>query len=266
VSARAAGQAAPVGPETTILCYHAVSRDWNGPLAVHPRRLERQLRTMLRRGYAPRTLSQAMTAERPQRTLVVTFDDAYRSVLTQAMPVLAALGVPATVFVTTDLAATGAPVTDAIPIAPDWVGPGEEMRSMTWEELRGVAGDGWEVGSHTCSHPDLTGISAGAAGEELRRSRQDCEEALQRECPSVAYPFGAHDATVVAEAQRAGYRHGVTLGRRLLEPAAAPGPLELPRLGIYRGTGSLEFALATAAPVRRLCFRRGLHASQRQPS
>jgi peptidoglycan/xylan/chitin deacetylase (PgdA/CDA1 family) len=38
----------------------------------------------------------------PNRALVVTFDDGYRNVFTQAAPVLQALGIPATLFVATD--------------------------------------------------------------------------------------------------------------------------------------------------------------------
>jgi peptidoglycan/xylan/chitin deacetylase (PgdA/CDA1 family) len=236
-----------------VLCYHAVSADWGSDLAVHPQALEAQLTRVLRRGYTPRTLSQAMDeGAAGGRTLVVTFDDAYRSVLELAAPILARLEVPGTVFAPTDLATSGGLMTDLIPI-PDYLsGPPGELRCMNWEELRQLAGSGWEVGSHTCTHPVLTEIDPGAAASELSRSKAACEAEIGARCRSVAYPLGAWDETVTEAARGAGYEFGVTLGDRLLGPLGLRDPLTIPRDGVYWSTKRWQFGLMTAAPLRRL--------------
>jgi peptidoglycan/xylan/chitin deacetylase (PgdA/CDA1 family) len=235
-----------------ILCYHAASERWPSVGAVTPEALDRQLRYLLQRGYRPRTLSDALNDSAGQKTVVVTFDDAFCSVLTQALAVLEALAVPGTLFVPTDFAAEGAPMTWSM--LGKWVGTEHEseLRCMSWEEIRRLAAAGWEVGSHTCSHPNLTAIDGEVALGELRRSREACEAALQRPCRSLAYPFGAHNTDVVELAEKAGYELAVTLGNRLLGPLSSDDLLRLPRDGVYRSTSWPHFLLATSSPLRRI--------------
>src|SRR5262245_51756766 len=94
-----------------ILCYHAVSERWPSVGAISPAALDRQVGHLVGRGYRPRTLAEAPAAPAGERTLVVTFDDAFRSVLERGLPVLERHGVPATLFVPTQFAAESAPMT-----------------------------------------------------------------------------------------------------------------------------------------------------------
>lgn len=236
-----------------ILCYHAVSSDWPSPLAVTPQALERQLRHVLRLGYVPRTLTEALAAE--GRSVVVSFDDAFGSVLELGLPLLRRLGIPGTVFVPTDFAAEQAPM-DWSALAR-WRGTKHEneLRCMGWGEIRELAAAGWEIGSHTASHPRLTELPRARQDEELQRSRLACEEAMQKPCPTLAYPFGAHDDGVVDAAAAAGYEAAVTLGLRLLEPRVRREPLRLSREGIYLDSPWYQFLLACSPVLGRLRSR-----------
>lgn len=233
-----------------ILCYHAISSAWVTPLAVSPEELERQLRQVLRRGYTPRTLSGALVAD--GRSVVVSFDDAFRSVYELGLPLLRKLGVPGTLFVPTDFAAEGAPMTWSD--LARWSGTEHEseLRCMGWEEIRELAAAGWEIGSHTASHPNLTELPGDEQAVELQQSRVACEEALQRPCSTLAYPFGAHDDGVVETAAATGYEAAVTLGLRLLEPRVREDPLRLSREGIYRDVPWFQFLLASSPLLGRL--------------
>lgn len=241
-----------VRSQLLILCYHSVSDEWPEVAAVGPATIERQVRHALRRGYVPVTLSEALRADAPRRTLAVTFDDAFASVLERGLPVLDGLGVPATLFVPTDYVTAAAPL--AWSSLGDWVGtPHEgELRPLTWDGVRRLFAAGWEIGSHTCSHPNLTSLTPAAVEEELVRSKRACEQALQRPCATLAYPFGATSPTVREAAARAGYAAAVTLGERLLEPRLRQDPLRLSRDGVYRTTGSLQFALLCSPLLGRL--------------
>jgi peptidoglycan/xylan/chitin deacetylase (PgdA/CDA1 family) len=239
-----------VSVDLLILCYHAVSSGWDSFLAVDPGRLRSQLHRLLRRGYKPKTLSAALAEPLDGRTLVVSFDDGYRSILDRGLPVLRDLGVPATVFVPTDLideAGLFKYMSDDHLPADE-----EELRCMSWEQVRSLIGAGWEVGSHTCTHPHLPELDDRQLSTELARSRAVCEERLQRPCETIAYPYGSYDARVKDAAADAGYRLGVTLESRLLEPIAGRGPLDLPREGIFRETRRSKYLVNTSPTVRRV--------------
>lgn len=249
--------------DLVILCYHAVSEDWPGVGAVEPRLLDRQIRYLLRRGYRPLTLSEACASRPGERTFVVTFDDAFHSVLERGLPVLERLDVPATLFVPTDFASEAAPMTWST--LGQWLGTvhERELHCMSWDDVRHLAGAGWEIGSHTCSHPDLTALDSQEAVAELARSKQACEAETQRACESLAYPFGAHDDQVVGLAGSAGYERAVTLGDRLLGPRCRDRPLELSREGVYRTTRWPHFLAATSPALGSV---RGMRLYQRPAS
>src|SRR4051812_45967822 len=143
----------------------------------------------MRRGYRAVTFAEAVRATPDDRVVALTFDDAYRSVREYALPLLDRLGVPATVFAVASFADAAAPVTTAM---GDWSdGPhAHELQSMGWDELRALVGHGWEIGSHTRTHPMLTRLSDADLGEELASSRTACEAATGQPCRSLAYPFG----------------------------------------------------------------------------
>jgi peptidoglycan/xylan/chitin deacetylase (PgdA/CDA1 family) len=216
--------------DVLVLCYHAVSETWRASQSVPPEDLERQLRLLLRRGYRGTTFSAAVlgAADR-QKTLAVTFDDGYRSVLERALPILGELGLPGTVFVPTDHVGSETPM--VWPGMEHWRGTSHEaeLTPMGWDELARLQGAGWEVGSHSRSHAKLTSLDDEALRSELLDSRRACTERLGTSCTSLAYPYGAYDERVVDAARQAGYSAAGGIPVRFNRPQ----PLEWPRVGIY---------------------------------
>ena len=232
--------------DTVVLCYHAVSEDWPAPLSVRPDRLEEQLELLLRRGYRGATFSEAVLAPPWRRTVAVTFDDGFRSVRDLALPILSRLGLPGTIFAVSAFAAGGGRLSwDGI---DHWEsGPhSHELESLSWDDLRGMSELGWEVGSHTRSHPRLTRLDDASLKDELRGSLEACRDGRQGGCSSVAYPYGDVDARVVAVAGSAGYRTGAALPAR----PHARRPLEWPRIGVYHGDDRRRFVLKLSRLVR----------------
>ena len=234
--------------DVLVLCYHAVAADWPADLAVTPPNFERQVVMMQRRGYRGATFHDAVTHPPWPKTLAITFDDAFRSVFAYAFPLLAGLDVPATVFVPTRHVATGLPMAWAG--IDRWVGGAyeHELVGMSWEELETLAQAGWEIGSHTRTHPHLTRLADDELARELRGSRDDCEARLGMRCVTLAYPYGDLDARVVAAAADAGYVAACELSRRL----APAGPLRFPRVGVYHRDGIARFWLKASRAVRGL--------------
>ena len=232
--------------DTLVLCYHAVSEDWHADLSVTPAAMEAQITRLLAEGYRGVTFTEAVRERASGRRVAITFDDAFASVLERGKPILDRLGVPATVFAVTDFADSGAPLEwDGI---DHWKGgPFEdELRGLNWEQLRGLAAEGWEIGSHTCDHPHLPRCPDDELERQMTESRAACERGMQRPCTSVAYPYGDTDERVESAAGRAGYAAGAALPTRWHRAQ----PLAYPRVGVYHPDGERRFTLKTSRTVR----------------
>jgi peptidoglycan/xylan/chitin deacetylase (PgdA/CDA1 family) len=231
-----------------VLCYHAVSPTWDTALSVTPERFAEQLRHLAGRGYDGTTFTSAITERAPGRRVAVTFDDGYLSNLELAKPILDELGWPATVFVPTDHVGTGRPM--AWPGIEEWLGtPDErELIPMDWAQLNALREAGWEIGSHTCSHPFLTRLDDAALDRELREAKAICERETGRECPSIAYPYGDVDDRVADAARVAGHRVAAAL-----PPARhVRSALQWPRVGVYHDDDLRRFRTKTSRPLRAL--------------
>ncbi|MEJ7785779.1 MAG: polysaccharide deacetylase family protein [Solirubrobacteraceae bacterium] len=234
--------------DVLVLCYHAISETWDAPLSVTPERFERQLEALTGRGYRGATFSDAVSRPPSGRTLAVTFDDAYRSVLELAHPVLERLGLPATVYTPTTFADSGRPM--SWPGIAHWLDGDHrhELDTLSWSELSDLTAAGWEVGSHTVSHPRLTELGDSELARELTESKAACEDHLGTPCRSIAYPYGALDARVERATHAAGYQYGAALPMRF----EAPRPLSWPRVGMYDSDLGLRMRLKTSSSGRRI--------------
>jgi len=232
--------------DVIVLAYHAVSEKWPCELAVTQRQLEAQVRLLIDRGFRAATFSEAVLAPSSSRMFAITFDDAYRSTFDLAYPILARLGIPATVFVPTAFPGRDSPMT--WPEIEHWLdGPHErELLPVSWTQLSQLVEAGWEVGSHTHSHARLTQLDDDSLARELRTSRRECEAHLAWSCQTLAYPYGDDDPRVIKAAETAGYEAACTLSRRV-KPAV---PLHWPRIGVYRRDHPLRFRLKVSAAIR----------------
>ena len=239
--------------DVLVLCYHAVSDRWPADLSVTHRQLEKQLRFRVAQGYRGATFYEAVNDPPAKKTVAVTFDDAYRSVLRLAYPVLSSLDLPGTVFVATDFADSESSM--SWPGIKQWQGgPFEdELTCMSWQELGWLGDAGWEIGSHTRSHPRLTTVDDHMLAAELRESRELCEEKLRRPCHSLAYPYGDVDLRVIESAREAGYLAAADLPDKF----DSAKPFKWPRVGIYRQDTDRRFRLKVSRTVR---YLRSTHA------
>jgi peptidoglycan/xylan/chitin deacetylase (PgdA/CDA1 family) len=214
-------------PWVPILGYHRVlpARPAGDRLqvSVTTSRLETQMRWFARMGYRTISLDEAarsLEAGRavPRRRFVVTFDDGYVDTLTHAVPVLERFGFTATVFVVTGLVGgTNRWDEGVAPAAP----------LMTWDQLSELLRRGFDVGSHTVTHPRLTRLPPGAARHELEESRRTLRERLGIDARTFCYPWGDWAPWVRDLVAEAGYRAacddvGRTSNERLVLARADP--------------------------------------------
>jgi peptidoglycan/xylan/chitin deacetylase (PgdA/CDA1 family) len=184
--------------------YHRVS-DERDELAVTPRRFREQMELLAAEGHDVCDVSELAdrlaAGEVPKRTIGLSFDDGYRDVAENALPVLAELGFRATVFV-----ATG--VTDGR-CAFAWYR--KQPPLLTWREIAELdRGGTLEFEPHTVTHPSLLALDDRRAEIEIAASKTELEERLGRAVTVFSYPaglYGERERRLVAEA---GYRFAVS--------------------------------------------------------
>jgi peptidoglycan/xylan/chitin deacetylase (PgdA/CDA1 family) len=173
-------------------------------------------------------------------SLAITFDDGYDSVFEEAFPEMRERGITGTVF----------PVVDSVGGYNRWdVNLAQRrVRHLSWARIRELSASGFEIGSHTLSHRDLTRLDADALRHELRTSKKMIEDKVGVEVNAISYPFGRYSRRVIDEAIGAGYEFGFTSYPREPDEKMAKG-----RWGMYSiDTGrSLERKLGFR-PGRRL--------------
>ena len=133
--------------------------------------------------------------------------------------------------------------------------PGADTRAtdsfLDWTGARELAALGFEIGSHTLTHPILAHEPPPAQAHELRESRLLLERELSVPVSVVAYPNGTvtdYDEDTKHAAEAAGYRAAVTC--RFGWNGARTPPFELRRVLVDPSTGEQGLATALARPLR----------------
>lgn len=183
-----------------ILMYHRVidpvsgqpRPTWNVP----PARFEEQLSGLLRRGFDPWPLNRVLEHHEkgwkiPRRVFVVTFDDGYQNNLTQALPILQKLRVPATIFLATRYLDSAQPFPSDDWLAAGAAGvPAEAWQPLTTDECHQLLKSGLiELGAHTHSHDDFRG-KPDYLRDDLRQCCAVLREKFHIERPTFAFPYG----------------------------------------------------------------------------
>lgn len=134
--------------------------------------------------------------------LAVTFDDGYESVYQEAFPEMVERGIPGTVF----------PVVGSVGGLNTWdVNLAlRQVRHLSWAQIKTLAEAGFEIGSHTLSHRDLTRLDNRTLRHELHTSKKMIEDLTGVGVRAISYPFGRSSSRVIDEAIAAGYSVGFT--------------------------------------------------------
>ncbi|HEX6920787.1 MAG TPA: polysaccharide deacetylase family protein [Actinomycetes bacterium] len=232
-----------------ILAYHSISDRRSDGLAVRVDDFDGQLGWLRRHGFRSMTLADYI-AERPEkgsRIVIVTFDDGYADNFTNAFPLLRKHGFVATAFVVSDVVGTDHVFGWDVPKLDPSIGPAP-YQALQWDQVEEMASSGVEIGSHTCTHPELTGVTVEQCRDEVTRSRLDIERRLGRGVVSFCYPRGMLDDNVVRAVETAGYQAAVVTPKRSGIPLS---PFTLRRVGVYNNITPLRFRAKITPLVRR---------------
>jgi peptidoglycan/xylan/chitin deacetylase (PgdA/CDA1 family) len=239
-----------------IFLMHAINHA-SSEMAVSPERFQEQMRSLLDSGYRPSPLDEVLEVlsgrkETPP-AFAVTFDDGYESVVTQALPILESLSIPATVFLTTgflDRKVSPPWRSSDASLLSEYGTQSQHFQPMTWEQARQLARHSLiRIGSHSVSHPLLGSISEDSVRDELVQSRLILADRLGIKPDLFAYPFGvrrygAYSETTEKLLSEAGYRCSLT--SEISRAKVGNGPWRIPRMSLTEADSGAD-AVAKAA-------------------
>lgn len=168
-------------------------------------------------------------ADRGRPRVAITFDDGFRSVLTNAVPILERFGFSATVFVPTGW----------IGKSNDW-DDGGTAPLMSAEELIEARSRGIDVQSHGHAHINLAQAGFDEAVRDLKESSDRLEALLDVRPRFVAYPWGACSDNATRAAEAVGFTAGFTIN------AVHSGPFARARVPMTPFDGAWLFGLKTS--------------------
>lgn len=175
-------------------------------LFVAKEQLKRQLKLLKFMGFDFLSLRDLLLNKKVKKGVLLTFDDAYLDFWGKALPIFMELKVRSVIFVPVALVGS----------YNQWDYDRIRIKKpiMNWEHIKELHSLGFEIGSHSLTHPYLSKIDPQKAWEEIYTSKVILEDKLGTEIKAFCYPYGDYSQQVRDMVQRAGYsiafttRHG----------------------------------------------------------
>jgi len=180
-----------------ILFHHVSVSPINSQYYVPPEKFDEELKLLRDWEYTTITIEMLLKAinegaDLPPRPIIISFDDGNLDNYTNAFPIMQKYGFTGVVY-----------------IVGNYVGADKYMNA---DQIKDMAASGWEVGSHSMSHADLTFLEPQRQRYEVVESKELLEQTLGVPIKTIAYPFGKSNGAVIDYAHFAGYTAGMSLG------------------------------------------------------
>ncbi len=215
-----------------------------------------------------------------RKPTVIFFDDGFRDVIENVLPILKKYNIPATIFITTGLIdrthflwtiavryflykqGTGPSEIEskikelkklAISEREEKISkmfkggnfvsnPGDFNVFLSWPEIKMLSENNFEIGSHATSHQKLTELSEEELKTELWDSKKTLKEKTGKSIEIISYPYGRHNTKVIEEAQKAGYTLGLsTLAGSNSFDYIAKNPFKIKRINPEEDKALMDF-------------------------
>lgn len=190
--------AVPADPvQVPILTYHTVAPATDKPegkMAKHyhitPEHFDTQMKYLADNGYTPiqfQTYANYLLGKvtLPAKPVVLTFDDGWENQYQFAYPILQKYKFTATFFIITKVRGGG---------------------YMSWDNIRDLDSHGFEIASHSETHPKLTILTdAQKLHNEIVGSKSELELELKHPITTLAYPYYQQNESIRKLVEDAGY-------------------------------------------------------------
>ena len=110
---------------------------------------------------------------------------------------------------------------------------GNRSKHLNKKQIQKLAQNGWEIGSHTHTHQDLTTLSDEQIFLEMKKSKLIISEIIDKPVDYLSFPFNRYNEKVIKITKQVGYKGSCTLSNRKYHNQSFRNYV-IPRLGIYR--------------------------------
>lgn len=168
-----------------IIYYHEVVEDEESfsYQKIGKTKFEEQMAFLKEQGYQTLYFSELKNPI-PEKAVIVSFDDGFESVYQNAMPIMKKYGIKGNVY---------------LPTA--YVG---KEKFMTWDMVRELSKDGFEMQAHTHNHVDIRGLDEDGLRKEITDSNERFLSELGQIPTAFCMPFGTYDKASVRALKKIG--------------------------------------------------------------
>ena len=216
-----------------VLVYHRFGEDDVPSTNIRLEQFVEQIELLKSGGFnfmsLPALISSLKTGQAiPDKTIVITADDAYASIATEGWPRLKAAGIPLTLFVATDPVDAGS------------------KRYLTWDQIRQLQSEGVYIAHHTASHLHMVDNDIEFVRSDIERASKRFEEELGTIPKIIAYPYGEYSLALKEELKKLGFDAAFAQYSSVIHSKS--DRYGLPRFPINEKYGELErFRLISSA-------------------
>ena len=227
--------------ELIILCYHSISSDWR--FGVPLLNFKSQI-NYLKGHYQFITLNDLVNyingkKEIKKPSVVISFDDGYRDVMTAKM-FLSDLGIKPVVFL----------ISDPEHLDRNIIGNNKPL--LNYKEIKELHNAGWEIGCHSASHTDFSKLSKSQIIKEISESKRDLEKKSNIKIKYFSYPKGVYSPDIIDIVKKSGFSAAVSMDDEIITKHI--NIYRIPRIGVDGTHNFLEFQSLFTRPA--IIFRK----------
>jgi peptidoglycan/xylan/chitin deacetylase (PgdA/CDA1 family) len=223
-----------------ILMYHSIMD--NDEQSVSVQSFKKQMNLMKTMGY--QTIKFNELKDNNKKKFIITFDDAYENVFINAFPILRKLGFNAVCFI----------VTNKIGAYNDWdKNEFKKKKLMNFEQISEWLINGFNIGSHTLDHVDLTKLNKNDKINQIINSKKDLNSKFNTDIDTFAFPFGSYDDETQSIINKY-YDYAVTTKRSRFVKNKFNNKL-LPRVPVSKDDSLFKFFLKIKTPYEDIKFK-----------
>jgi peptidoglycan/xylan/chitin deacetylase (PgdA/CDA1 family) len=226
-----------------ILMYHSIMDNHDKSVSINS--FELQMKLMRKMGYQTINFSD-LNKNITKKKFIITFDDGYENLITNAFPILKKLEFSATCFVVTNML-------NKYNVWDENRSDYKKMKLMNIDQIYEWVSNGFEIGSHTKDHLNLTSLDINKKKEQIIDSKNFINQSLGIKITSFAYPFGSFDDETIKIVQE-NYEYAVTTRPSKYNPNKF-NDMKLPRISINKKTSIFKFLLKILTNYENLKYK-----------